>query len=688
MATTKISALTELTTPASADVLVINDDSAGSTKKIQLSNLIPDDAIDSEHYVAGSIDNEHLANDAVGIDELSATGTASSSTFLRGDNSWVTPTDTNTTYSVQDGELSEINFTSADHTKLNAIEASADVTDATNVTAAGALMDSELAGIAAVKATTGTFLTADQTKLDGIETSATADQTGAEIKTAYEAEANAYTDTKNTKLAGIETSATADQTAGEILTLIEDGIDSVHYVDASIDNVHLADDAVGIEELSATGTASSSTFLRGDNTWTAPTDTNTMGSGFTVSATTDSNATTITQGDDLMFTAGTGITCETTADGTVTITNTVSGASTATSSATGVIKIEDDTDQSVAAESVSTTANRTYGLQLNSSDQGVVNVPWTDTNTTYSAGDFKLDDLGAPDDNTDLNFTTSAHGLVPKGTNTGNFLKDDGTWAAAGGGIASLLADTTPQLGGDLDCNGNQIQWSQGADVASATALAVLTDGNYFDVTGTTTITSINTTGGVGTLIKLHFDGALTLTHDATDLILPGGANITTAAGDEAEFIEYATGDYRCTNYSKASGAAVVGIPSGVIAMWSGAISAIPTGWVICDGTNSTPDLTDRFVIHADADSGGTNDVGDTGGSHTSGAHTLSTSEMPSHTHTYTWKGAGTAYDWWGTGAGYPPPNATLNTGSTGGGGSHTHTATPKYYALAYIMKT
>ena len=61
----------------------------------------------------------------------------------------------------------------------------------------------------------------------------------------------------------------------------------------------------------------------GGLTWETVTDTNTMGSGFTVSATTDSNATTITQGDDLMFTAGTGITCETTADGTVTITNTV-----------------------------------------------------------------------------------------------------------------------------------------------------------------------------------------------------------------------------------------------------------------------------------------------------------------------------------------------------------------------------
>ena len=80
--------------------------------------------------------------------------------------------DNNTTYAVGDGGLTTNDFTNADHTKLDGIEASADVTDVTNVTAAGALMDSELAGIAAVKATTGTFLTADQTKLDGIATSA------------------------------------------------------------------------------------------------------------------------------------------------------------------------------------------------------------------------------------------------------------------------------------------------------------------------------------------------------------------------------------------------------------------------------------------------------------------------------------------------------------------------------------
>ncbi len=90
--------------------------------------------------------------------------------------------------------------------------------------------------------------------------------------------------------------------------------------------------------------------------------------------------------------------------------------------------------------------------------------------------------------------------------------------------------------------------WAKGEDVASAAALT-LGDGNYFDVTGTTAITSIGTKG-VGTVVKLHFDGVLTLTHHATDLVLPGGNNITTVAGDEAEFVEYAAGDWRCTSYT------------------------------------------------------------------------------------------------------------------------------------------
>lgn len=100
-------------------------------------------------------------------------------------------------------------------------------------------------------------------------------------------------------------------------------------------------------------------------------------------------------------------------------------------------------------------------------------------------------------------------------------------------------------------------KWAKGADVASAGALSLGDDGNYFDITGTTTINSIGTKG-VGTVVKLHFDAACQLTHHATDLILPGAANITTAAGDEFEFTEYATGDWRCTGYALASGRSVV----------------------------------------------------------------------------------------------------------------------------------
>jgi hypothetical protein len=74
------------------------------------------------------------------------------------------------------------NFTTADHSKLDGIEASADVTDTSNVTAAGALMDSELTDLAGVKGVTistlqvkpseGAFADGDKTKLDGIAASA------------------------------------------------------------------------------------------------------------------------------------------------------------------------------------------------------------------------------------------------------------------------------------------------------------------------------------------------------------------------------------------------------------------------------------------------------------------------------------------------------------------------------------
>lgn len=105
-----------------------------------------------------------------------------------------------------------------------------------------------------------------------------------------------------------------------------------------------------------------------------------------------------------------------------------------------------------------------------------------------------------------------------------------------------------------INATGNVVgtRHAKGANVASATALPLLADGNTFDVTGTTTITSFNALG-IGTIVFLHFTGTPLLTYHATDLILPGAANIQTVAGDEAIFVEYAAGDWRCISYQRAA---------------------------------------------------------------------------------------------------------------------------------------
>ncbi|MFC1537145.1 hypothetical protein ACFL48_04995 [Pseudomonadota bacterium] len=89
-------------------------------------------------------------------------------------------------------------------------------------------------------------------------------------------------------------------------------------------------------------------------------------------------------------------------------------------------------------------------------------------------------------------------------------------------------------------------------DIAAAT-------GPFVHITGTDTITGLGTALKAGIVRKLVFDGALILTHHATNLILPTGANITTAAGDVAEFVsEDNAGAWRCANYETASGVALV----------------------------------------------------------------------------------------------------------------------------------
>lgn len=105
--------------------------------------------------------------------------------------------------------------------------------------------------------------------------------------------------------------------------------------------------------------------------------------------------------------------------------------------------------------------------------------------------------------------------------------------------------------------------FKKGADIASAATvnLAAAT-GNYIHVTGTTPITAFGTVNA-GVPFMIVFDGELTLTHNATSLILPGGANITTATGDSLIAVSEGSGNWKVISYSKTSGAGLGSAISG-----------------------------------------------------------------------------------------------------------------------------
>lgn len=124
-------------------------------------------------------------------------------------------------------------------------------------------------------------------------------------------------------------------------------------------------------------------------------------------------------------------------------------------------------------------------------------------------------------------------------------------------------------------------------------------------------------------------------------------------------------------------------VPKGAIIIWSGAIDKIPNGWVLCDGTNGTPNLTDRFILGA----GNSYSVGAVGGE---AEHTLTINEMPSHNHTITVQnnsenGSNNIVNTVGSsGSSYEFTNTWTTNDS---GGNLPHNNIPPYYALCYIMK-
>ncbi len=149
---------------------------------------------------------------------------------------------------------------------------------------------------------------------------------------------------------------------------------------------------------------------------------------------------------------------------------------------------------------------------------------------------------------------------------------------------------------------------------------------------------------------------------------------------------------------------------TGMIMMWSGTIATIPSGWVLCNGSNGTPDLRNRFVIGAHSDTAGvaystvTGSNTQTGGTkdaiNVSHSHTATSSVTdPGHVHRSNSNGApngGGAGAALTTGQSNQPGHDTLSatTGITVStsisteGSSGTNQNLPPYYALAFIMKT
>jgi len=132
---------------------------------------------------------------------------------------------------------------------------------------------------------------------------------------------------------------------------------------------------------------------------------------------------------------------------------------------------------------------------------------------------------------------------------------------------------------------------------------------------------------------------------------------------------------------------------AGMIMLWSGSSATIPSGWLLCDGSSSTPDLRNRFVVGATS----TYAVGATGGtadaivvSHT---HTATVTD-PGHSHSGVLNDTGAGELSAGTGVAYNRFQTT-NSNTTGitvanstTGSSGTNANLPPYYALCYIMKS
>jgi hypothetical protein len=212
-----------------------------------------------------------------------------------------------------------------------------------------------------------------------------------------------------------------------------------------------------------------------------------------------------------------------------------------------------------------------------------------------------------------------------------------------------------------------------------------------FSVNGNLAVTGTTTLSGATTLSSALNYGGVTLSNAVT-----GTGNMVLSASPTLTGTPLAPTAAVTTDNTQIATTAFVRdiIPTGIISLWSGSIASIPSGWLICDGTNGTPDLRDRFVVGA----GSTYAVAATGGSANatlvSHTHTASVAD-PGHLHTLNADYGSAAAGAGRNGISDPVGGIySTNLNTTGitvtnstEGSSATNANLPPYYALAYIMK-
>lgn len=160
-----------------------------------------------------------------------------------------------------------------------------------------------------------------------------------------------------------------------------------------------------------------------------------------------------------------------------------------------------------------------------------------------------------------------------------------------GGTGANNAPDALTNLGALPVAGGKMTGALNEATVVTLASAATVNIGaaasNIVSISGNTTITSLGVIAS-GARRTLRFTGSLVLTHNSSNLILPGGANITTLPGDSAEFLSFGSGSWACLDYSRANGKPIAFAYDrsnilGALAQAGG----VPTGGIIERSSNS-----------------------------------------------------------------------------------------------------